>query len=80
MTATARPALHLDQLQAVRTTVVNLAREFDGTHDPEAIERLLISVVNKENTWANCLTRARPGPRRSGTSSPGTRTGACCRW
>ncbi len=47
MTATARPALHIDQLQAVRTATVNLAREFDGSYDPDTIERLLISCYDE---------------------------------
>ena len=47
MTATARPALHIDQLQAVRTAAVNLACEFDGSYDPGTIERLLISCYDE---------------------------------
>ena len=47
MTATARPALHIDQLQAVRHGAVNLAREFDGSCDPDTIERLLIACYDE---------------------------------
>lgn len=51
MTTTAHPAphaaFHIDQLQAVRTAAVNLAREFDGTHDPDIVERVLICCYDE---------------------------------
>lgn len=40
MTTTARPVLHVDQLEAVRTAAVNLARDLDGSHDQGTFERL----------------------------------------
>jgi arsenate reductase len=47
MTVTARPALHIDQLQALRTSAVTLAHEFGGTYEPGTVEHFLICCYDE---------------------------------